>query len=119
MDEKKAAESASDNSKVTESSSSIQSTEPKAGLDTATNEAEQIVKPQDGVTEKEVALTETTEKHEEISGTEPKAKGTSENNNEVNVVETSRVNDKARSDVVLQQETVVPLRSKGKLKIEK
>ena len=115
VDEKQAAENSADQSKETEPSSSIHSTEPKQIPDTTTNEEENIVKPQNVVTENEVAVTETKERDEDDSRTERKAEVTSEK--DVNLVDTCGASENIKSDVVFKQEQVVPLRSRGELKI--
>lgn len=114
---KPATEIRSDHSNDTESTPLIQSTEPKQGSDTTTNEEEQIVKPQDAITENAVAVAEPKEGKEHESGIEPKAEVTSEN--EANLVDMCRASEKTKSDVVFKQEPVVPLRSRGESQIIK
>lgn len=103
-------ENSSDRSKETELTSSIQTTESKPGFVAATIEEEQIVKTQDEMTEKEVALAEIKEGNEDV-GTELKAEVMSEI--EVNPADTCSANEKKMPAVIFKQEQVVPLRSRG------
>lgn len=113
MSEQPSTETPSDFCNETESSSLVQSTEPKQVTSTVTNQEEQIVKPQDAITENKVAAIEPDERNECDDGREPKAEVTPEN--EANDAETYRASEKAKSDVVFRQEPVVPLRSRGEL----
>lgn len=113
MSEQPSTETSSDYSNETESSSLVQSTEPKQVTNTVKNQEEQIVKPQDAITENKMAAIEPDERNECDHGMEPKAEVTSEN--EANDAETYRASEKAKSDVVFRQEPVVPLRSRGEL----
>ena len=103
------------NPKIQSLPSSIHSAEAKQVPDTTTNEEENIVKPQNVVTENKVTVTETKERDEDDSRTEPKAEVTSEK--DVNLVDTCGASENIKSDVVFKQEQVVPLRSRGELKI--
>ncbi len=113
VNEKQAAESSGDYSKETESTSSIHSTETKQTSETTTSEEEHIVKPQNGVTENKVAVTETKERDEKR--TEPKAEVTS--GKDANFVDTCSASENVKSDVVFKQEQAVPLRPRGEFKI--
>ena len=109
---KPAAEITSDHSNETESNSLIHSTEESY---TVTSQEKQIFRTQDATTENAVAVEESKKGNVCDSGMEPKAEVTSEN--EANVVDTRSASEKAKSDVVLRQEHVVPLRSRGELRI--
>ena len=111
--EQPAPETPSDHSSETESTSHVQSTEPKQVTDTVINQEEQIVTPQDAIIENKVAAIEPDERNECDKGMEPKAEVTSEN--EVNYADTYRASEKAKSDAVFRQEPVVPLRSRGEI----
>lgn len=109
--EQLATETPSDHSNETESTSLVQSTDPKQATGTVTNQEEQIVKPQEAITENEVATIERDERNECDNEMEPKVEATSEN--EANHVDTCRASEKTKLDVVFRQESVVPLRSRG------
>lgn len=112
---KPATETPSEHCNEAESTSLNQSAEPKQGSDTVTDQEEQILKPKDVITENAVAVIEPDEGNECGRGMEPKAEMTSAN--EANLVDTCRASEKANSDVVFNQEPVVPLRSRGELKL--
>ena len=112
--EQQATETPSDHSIETQSTSLVQSIEPKEGSDTVTTQVEQVVKPKDATAENTVTVAEPKEENECDSGLEPKAEVTSEN--EANLVDTCRASEKAKSDVVFRQEPVAPLRSRGELR---
>lgn len=109
---KPATEIPSDHSNETESTSPIQSTE---GSDTVTNQEEQSVRTQDTATDNAVVVEGPKEGNEQDSGIEPKADVTSEN--EAILVDRCRASEKEKSDAVFRQEAVMPMRSRGKLRI--
>lgn len=109
---KPATEIPSDHSSETESAALIQSAEES---DTVTNQEEQIVRTQDATTENAVVVEEPKEGNEQDSGMELKADVTSEN--EAILIDRRRASEKAKPDVVFRQEAVMPLRSRGELRI--
>ena len=106
-----ATEAPSDHFSETESTSLVQSTEPKQVINTVTNHEEEIGKPQDAKIENKVAAIERDERNECDNEMESKTKVTSEN--EANDADTYRASEKEKSDVIFRQEPVVPLRSRG------
>ena len=103
----------SEHSNETESTSLVQSTEPKQGSDTVTDQEEQIFKPKDAITENQVTVAEPKEENELDRAMETKEEVTLES--EANVVDTCRESEKENLDVVFEQVPVVPLRSRGEL----
>ena len=112
-EEKQAAEKFSDYSKETQPISPISNTEPKPELDAIAVEEERIMKSQNEVTEKTVPAIKTEGTKESDSGTEPKMEMVAES--EANLAGAYSAGEKYQPDVVLKQESVVPLRSKGEL----